>query len=168
MSSARQIGASSNGSWSMTPTSRRSSQSCRRPSMTRLRRWRGFFVDSARCFAGSTAITCNGSKHPNMKPLRFTLPDGEWRVALFVQRLEAALATRLGGVERIEIFFDRRNLGGNQPLAELLKVVGKSALFLAVGSPGYATRAWTQDELSTFVKTVGDMKRLFAIECLPL
>lgn len=25
--------------------------------------------------------TLNGSKHPNMKELRFTLPDGEWRVA---------------------------------------------------------------------------------------
>ena len=25
--------------------------------------------------------TLKGSKHPNMKELRFTLPDGEWRVA---------------------------------------------------------------------------------------
>ena len=25
--------------------------------------------------------TLNGSKHANMKELRFTLPDGEWRVA---------------------------------------------------------------------------------------
>ncbi len=25
--------------------------------------------------------TLNGSKYPNMKELRFTLPDGEWRVA---------------------------------------------------------------------------------------
>ncbi len=25
--------------------------------------------------------TLNGSKHTNMKELRFTLPDGEWRVA---------------------------------------------------------------------------------------
>ena len=27
------------------------------------------------------ADTLNGSKHANMKELRFTLPDGEWRVA---------------------------------------------------------------------------------------
>lgn len=25
--------------------------------------------------------TLKGSKHPNMKELRFTLPDGEWRIA---------------------------------------------------------------------------------------
>jgi len=25
--------------------------------------------------------TLNGSKHANMKELRFTLPDGEWRIA---------------------------------------------------------------------------------------
>ena len=27
--------------------------------------------------------TLKGSKHANMKELRFTLPDGEWRVAFF-------------------------------------------------------------------------------------
>jgi len=36
--------------------------------------------------------TLNGSKHPNMKELRFTLPDGEWRVAFaFDPRRQAIL-----------------------------------------------------------------------------
>ena len=39
--------------------------------------------------------TLKGSKHPNMKELRFTLPDGEWRVAFaFDPRRNAIL---LGG-----------------------------------------------------------------------
>jgi hypothetical protein len=36
--------------------------------------------------------TLKGSKHPNMKELRFTLPDGEWRVAFaFDPRRRASL-----------------------------------------------------------------------------
>lgn len=36
--------------------------------------------------------TLNGSKHTNMKELRFTLPDGEWRVAFaFDPRRQAIL-----------------------------------------------------------------------------
>jgi len=36
--------------------------------------------------------TLNGSKHPNMKELRFTLPDGEWRIAFaFDPRRQAIL-----------------------------------------------------------------------------
>jgi hypothetical protein len=36
--------------------------------------------------------TLNGSKHANMKELRFTLPDGEWRIAFaFDPRRQAIL-----------------------------------------------------------------------------
>ncbi len=36
--------------------------------------------------------TLNGSKHPNMKELRFTLPDGEWRIAFAPGRTAILLA----------------------------------------------------------------------------
>ena len=35
--------------------------------------------------------TLNGSKHTNMKELRFTLPDGEWRVAFAFDPLRSAI-----------------------------------------------------------------------------
>ena len=35
--------------------------------------------------------TLNGSKHANMKELRFTLPDGEWRVAFAFDPLRCAI-----------------------------------------------------------------------------
>jgi hypothetical protein len=35
--------------------------------------------------------TLNGSKHPNMKELRFTLPDGEWRVAFAFDPCRSAI-----------------------------------------------------------------------------
>lgn len=35
--------------------------------------------------------TLKGSKHPNMKELRFTLPDGEWRVAFAFDPHRAAI-----------------------------------------------------------------------------
>ena len=35
--------------------------------------------------------TLNGSKHANMKELRFTLPDGEWRIAFAFDPLRQAI-----------------------------------------------------------------------------
>ena len=43
---------------------------------------------------GSSAVreaTLKGSKHANMKELRFTLPDGEWRVAFAFDPRRAAI-----------------------------------------------------------------------------
>lgn len=48
--------------------------------------------------------TLKGSKHPNMKELRFTLPDGEWRVAFAFDPRRAAIlmvaGNKLGRNER--------------------------------------------------------------------
>ena len=35
--------------------------------------------------------TLNGSRHANMKELRFTLPDGEWRIAFAFDPLRQAI-----------------------------------------------------------------------------
>ena len=40
--------------------------------------------------------TLKGSKHPNMKELRFTLPDGEWRVAFAFDPRRAAMLLVVG------------------------------------------------------------------------
>lgn len=95
--------------------------------------------------------------------------DGQmgW-VTQFVRHLESALRQRLGGAEALKFFFDTRATGANYHLPELLTAVGRSVLFLAVGSPSYASRAWPHQELETFVRGVPDLSRLFLIECLPL
>jgi hypothetical protein len=94
--------------------------------------------------------------------------NGRGWVSLFVQYLEDVLASRLGGHEKLRIYFDRRNLGGNHHLQELLDAVTKSAIFVAVTSPAYSKRDWTKLELETFLKGSPDSRRLFAVEYLPL
>jgi len=94
--------------------------------------------------------------------------DGRGWVTMFVRNLEMVLASRLGGREKLRIYFDRRNLGGNHELQELLEAVGKSALFLAITSSAYSEREWTNRELETFLKGAPDSMRLFAAEYLPL
>jgi hypothetical protein len=90
-------------------------------------------------------------------------------VSLFVRQLEGALRQRLGrGADVFKIFFDSKAIGANYHLPELLATVRRSALFLAVGSPSYAARQWTQDELAAFVQGMSDHSRLFKIEVLPL
>lgn len=94
--------------------------------------------------------------------------DGRGWVTMFVRSLEMVLASRLGGREKLRIYFDRRNLGGNHQLQELLDAVGRSALFLAITSPAYSEREWTKRELEAFLKGAPDSQRLFAAEYLPL
>ncbi|HTC52618.1 MAG TPA: TIR domain-containing protein [Steroidobacteraceae bacterium] len=93
---------------------------------------------------------------------------GRGWVSMFVRRLEAVLASRLGGQGKLRIYFDVRNLGGNQQIRELLDEVNRSALFLAFASPAYAEREWTRRELAAFVKNDADTRRLFAVDYLPL
>lgn len=92
---------------------------------------------------------------------------GDAWVSAFVQNLQTALEQRSGKVGQIKLYYDAQRLQGNHPLEEILKTVTRSATFVAVCSPSYATREWTRDELRTFV-TSGDPGRLFAIERLPL
>jgi hypothetical protein len=94
--------------------------------------------------------------------------NGQGWVTTFVRNLEMVLASRLAGREKLRIYFDRRNLGGNHELTELPEAVGKSALFLAITSPAYSDREWTKRELDTFLKGAPDSLRLFAAEYLPL
>jgi hypothetical protein len=89
-------------------------------------------------------------------------------VSSFVQHLESALHIRLGGREKLRIYFDSRNLAGNHRLQEILDAVSRSAIFLAVTSPAYVERDWTKKELETFVKVSTNPRSLFAIEYLPL
>src|SRR5215475_6768349 len=89
-------------------------------------------------------------------------------VTQFVQGLEAVLASRMGGREKLRIYFDRKTLFGNHQLEELLSAARRSALFLSIASPGYVDREWTRKELETFLADGVDLRRLFCVEYLPL
>jgi hypothetical protein len=93
--------------------------------------------------------------------------SGKWATEL-VDRLRGALKHRLGGSEELRIFFDTASLRSNQQLEEMLTAARRSAVFLAIASRSYASRAWTRQELAAFVRVPEDTSRLFAIECLPL
>jgi hypothetical protein len=94
--------------------------------------------------------------------------DGRGWATMFVRNLEMVLASRLGGREKLRIYFDQRNLGGNHELQELLDASSKSALFLAITSTAYSKREWTKRELDAFLRGAPDSQRLFAVEYLPL
>ncbi len=96
------------------------------------------------------------------------MPTGRGWVSEFVSRLQSALQSRLGGPDSLRIFFDQNSLGANQQLPELLDAASRSAVFLALASPAYAERPWTQKELAAFVASTDDINRLFAVEFLPL
>ncbi|MBX3579630.1 MAG: hypothetical protein KF723_20695 [Rhizobiaceae bacterium] len=96
------------------------------------------------------------------------MPTGRGWVSEFVARLQSALHSRLGGPDSLKIYFDHNSLGANHRLPELLDAAAKSAVFVALASPAYAMRDWTRKELSTFASSADDLKRLFAVEFLPL
>ena len=92
---------------------------------------------------------------------------GGW-VSQLVLNLERALKLRLGGTDKLKVYFDRRSLNSNHQLEELLSAVKKSAIFLAVTSRSYVKRDWTRRELGAFVDKAANLKCLFAAEYLPL
>jgi hypothetical protein len=101
--------------------------------------------------------------------LDFATHSGLGWVSFFVKSLESALAVRLGGKDKLRIYFDRRNLHAHHQLEELLSAARRSALFLAIASPAYAARKWTREELGTFVAGSDDpSRRVFCVERLPL
>jgi len=94
--------------------------------------------------------------------------SGRGWVSEFVSRLQSALQSRLGGADTLRVFFDQKELHANHQLPELLRAATRSAIFLAIASPAYAEREWTKKELSAFAGSTDDLRRLFALEFLPL
>ena len=94
--------------------------------------------------------------------------DGKRWVREVVARLKSALSIHLGGRQELAVFFDDHEFKGGKQLSDLLAAAGRSAIFLAIASPAYAKRDWTQQELATFCQGTSDLRRLFAIEYYPL
>jgi len=77
----------------------------------------------------------------------------------------SGLAGKLGRRELFNWWIDDQNLRGNQEADNLIpEQVKRSALFLAVLSPGYAASTFCQLELETFLKNAGiSSERLFVV-----
>jgi hypothetical protein len=75
--------------------------------------------------------TLNGSRHANMKELRFTLPDGEWRVAFAFDPQRQAILLVGGsksGINEKQFYRDLIRIADDRfdaHLASILKIGGK-------------------------------------------
>lgn len=82
--------------------------------------------------------------------------------------LEIALRQRLGGTGQLKLYLDKKELGANNTLDEILAAVDSSACFLSICSRSYVHRDWTKRELDRFCKSTAETNRVFALEILPL
>jgi hypothetical protein len=92
-------------------------------------------------------------------------------VSALVQHLGHFLAKRVGRREAFSNWYDQQQLRGNQAIRDHIpEQARRSAVFLAVLSPGYAASDFCLRELQAFLDThpgaVGE--RLFVVEHMPL
>ena len=97
-----------------------------------------------------------------------TAPKELGWVSTLVYNLRIALLQRLGDADNLKVFLDTTSLAGNDQLNKLLDSAKRSAIFLAIASPSYAKREWTQLELKAFASENPDLSRLFAVERIRL
>jgi len=88
-------------------------------------------------------------------------------VSDFVKNLKIAVRQRLGDADNFRPYLDTVTLNAGDQLQTLLDNAKNSALFLAIASPSYAKRDWTQRELEAFLE-VADKTQLLAVERLRL
>jgi TIR domain len=92
-------------------------------------------------------------------------------VSVLVKNLGGYLAKRLGRREAFSNWYDQHQLQGNQPVRDYIPDQAKrSALFLAVLSPGYVASEFCLRELQAFVDSHRESlaERLFVIEHMAL
>jgi hypothetical protein len=98
-------------------------------------------------------------------------PAQQGWVSTLVQLLGVYLAKRLGRREAFSNWYDQQQLRGNSPIRDHIpEQAGRSAVFLAVLSPGYAASDFCLRELQAFVDTHRNTlaERLFIVEHAPL
>src|SRR5690349_15041573 len=91
-------------------------------------------------------------------------PDDRGWVDVLVGTLVDELARRLGRREAFTFWMDKQSLRGNHEADEHIPdQVKRSALFLAILSPGYAASTFCQLELESFIASAGGAERLFVV-----
>jgi hypothetical protein len=91
-------------------------------------------------------------------------------VATLVRHLKNELAQKVGRADAVSIWFDAHNLRGNHPLNdEIAARLERTALLIAILSPGYIASDWCQQEARLFASAGDDRgRRVFVVEKAPL
>jgi hypothetical protein len=106
---------------------------------------------------------------PYFEPLSGEEPPVGW-VGMLVRQLKNQLGQKIGRGDACEIWFDNHNLRGNHTLTEEITAqLERSAIFLAIVSPGYLASAWCLDELRVFTRRFAAelARRIFIVEKAP-
>lgn len=94
--------------------------------------------------------------------------SGNRWVSQFAAHVGTYLKQRLGSADDLRIYFDNRDLQANHDLDEIISEVEGAAVFIAILSPSYVQRDWTQKELSAFSRLPDARNRIFSVELLPV
>jgi hypothetical protein len=92
-------------------------------------------------------------------------------VSTLIRQLKNELDTKIGRSGLVSVWFDSHNLRGNHRLTdEIAARLQRTAMFVAILSPGYVASQWCRDEARLFTRGCGGDpgRRLFVIEKIPL
>jgi hypothetical protein len=91
---------------------------------------------------------------------------GSGWVSTLIRNLKNELDRKVGRPGAVSVFFDRHNLQGNHTLTEEITArLERTAIFLAVLSPGYVSSDWCQEEAFQFSHAPGGLaRRIFVVE----
>jgi hypothetical protein len=91
-------------------------------------------------------------------------------VSTLVETLNGYAAQKIGRRELFAPWYDRYDFKGNHSVQDIFQQVKRSALFLAILSPGYVTSEACLRELEAFIESHRDSlsERLFIVDRLPL
>lgn len=93
--------------------------------------------------------------------------DQQGWVTTLIENLRPLLAQRLGRKDAFADWWDTSNLQGNSSVTpEIHEAVEQASVFLMILSTGYLASPWCQEEMSLFLKKLGDQKRgkVFVVE----
>lgn len=91
-------------------------------------------------------------------------------VSTFVRHLKNELAQKIGRADAVSLWFDSHNLRGNHTLTDEIGArLDRTAILVAILSPGYTASQWCRDEAQFFTRAPGDLgRRIFVVEKAPL
>jgi hypothetical protein len=107
--------------------------------------------------------------HVDDQPFLDAAPGNGW-VATLVRYLKNELGQKIGRADAVSIWLDAHNLRGHHPLNdEIAARIERTALLIAVLSPGYVASDWCQQEARLFAEIGVDRgRRVFVVEKAPL
>ena len=91
-------------------------------------------------------------------------------VTTLIRHLKNELAQKIGRADAVSVWFDSYGLRGHHTLVdEIAARLERTAIFVAILSPGYIASQWCQDEARLFAAAAGDLgRRVFVVEKAPL